>query len=50
MPSQIWAFNMSDLLSRWTGSHKDVSELYANVLDPVWITVDLKLLDIDPEL
>ena len=41
---------MADLLSRWTGSHKDVSELYANVLDPSWIPVDLKMLDIDPEL
>ena len=41
---------MADLLSRWTGSHKDVTELYVHVQDLIWIPVDLKLLDIDPEL
>ena len=41
---------VADLLSRWTGSHKDVSELYASVQDPIWVPVDLKMLDIDPEL
>ena len=41
---------LADLLSRWTGSHKDVTELYASVQDPIWIPVDLKMLDIDPEL
>ena len=41
---------MADLLSRWTGSHKDVAELYVNFQDLIWISVDLKMLDIDPEL
>ena len=41
---------VADLLSRWTGSHKDVNELCQNVSDPIWVPVDLKMLDIDPEL
>ena len=41
---------VADLLSRWTGSHKDVNELCHNVSDPIWVPVDLKMLDIDPEL
>ena len=41
---------MADLLSHWAGSHKDVTELHVHVQDPIWIPVDMKLLDIDPEL
>ena len=41
---------MTDLLSRWTGSSKDISQLLTQVQDPVWVPVDVKLLDIDPEL
>ena len=41
---------VADLLSRWTGSHRDVTELYVHVQDPIWIPVDMRLLDIDPEL
>ena len=35
---------VADLMSRWTGSHKNATELCASV------PVDLKMLDIDPEL
>ena len=30
----------ADLLSRWTGDHKDTAELYSLVLHPVWCRVD----------
>ena len=39
---------VTDLLSRWTGS--DVNELHLYVQDPVWIPVNRRLLEIDPEL
>ena len=41
---------VADLHSRWTGSSKDVSQLLSQVQDPVWVPVNIKLLDIDPEL
>ena len=41
---------VSDLLSRWTGSSKDISQLLSQVQNPVWVPVDSKLFDIDPEL
>ena len=41
---------VADLLSRWTGSGKDSLELEMYVQDPIWISVDISLLDIDPEL
>ena len=39
----------TDLLSRWTGSHKYFTELHLHVQDPIWIPVDIKLLETDPE-
>ena len=36
-----------DLLSRWTGSQKDFTQLHVHVQDPIWIPVNIKLLDID---
>ena len=41
---------VADLLSGWTGSSKDISQLLPQVQDPLWVPVDIKLLDIDPEL
>ena len=41
---------VADLLSRWTGSGKDSLELKMYVQDPIWIPVDISLLDIDPKL
>ena len=41
---------VADLLSRWTVSSKDFSKLLSQVLDSVWVPVDIRLLDIDPEL
>ena len=41
---------VADLLSRWTGSGKDSLELKVYIPDPVWIPVDVNLLEIDPEL
>ena len=41
---------VADPLSRWTGSGKDSLELEMYVQDPIWIPVDISLLDIDPEL
>ena len=41
---------MADLLSHWTGSGSDVNELQSYIQDPVWIPVDRRLLEIDPEL
>ena len=41
---------VADLLSRWTGSPADVSKLLSRVQDPVWVPVNVTLLDIDPEM
>ena len=41
---------VADLLSRWTGSPNDISKLLSQVQDPVWVPVNVNLLDIDPEL
>ena len=41
---------MADLLCRWTGSVKDMSQLLSQVQDPVWVPADISLLDIDTEL
>ena len=37
-------------LSCWTGSGSDVSELHLYIQDPVWIPVDRRFLEIDPQL
>ena len=41
---------VADLLSRWTGTQNNFTELYKYIQDPMWIPVDRVLLDIDPEL
>ena len=41
---------VADLLSRWIGSPSDFSKLLSHIQDPVWVSVNEKLLDIDPEL
>ena len=41
---------VADLLSHWTGSGSDVNELQLYIQDPVWIPVDRRFLEIDPEL
>ena len=41
---------VADLLSRWTGSYKDVTELQSHVQDPIWVPVSMEFLEIDPEL
>ena len=41
---------VADLLSRWTGSPQDVSKLLLQVQNPVWVPVDIQLLDIHVEL
>ena len=41
---------VANLLSCWTGSSKDISQLLSQVHDPVWVAVSISLLDIDPEL
>ena len=41
---------VADLLSRWTGSPNDFSKLLSQVQEPVRVPVNVKLLDIDPEL
>ena len=41
---------MTDLLSRWTGSHKYLIKWHVHVQDPILVPVDIKLLEIDPEL
>ena len=41
---------LADLLSRWTGSPNDFSKLLPQVQGPVWVIVNVNLLDIDTEL
>ena len=41
---------VADLLSRWTGTQNNFTELYKYIEDPVWIPVDKVLLELDPEL
>ena len=41
---------VADLLSRWTDSPQDVGKLLSQVHNPVWVPVDIQLLDIDVEL
>ena len=41
---------VADLLSRWTGSPTDFSQLLSQFQDPVWVPVSATLLDIDPEM
>ena len=41
---------VADLLSHWTGSPSDFSQLLSQVQDPVWVQVSATLLDIDPEM
>ena len=40
----------SDLLSRWSGSEQDKLELCMLVENPVWINVDLGILEINPKI
>ena len=41
---------VADQLSHWTGSPNDISKLLSQVQDPIWVPVNIKLLDIDHEL
>ena len=43
-------YKATDLLSSWTGTQNNFTELYRYIQDPVWIPVDKVLLEIDPEL
>ena len=41
---------VADTLSRWQGTQDQVSYLYSNVKQPIWLPVSYEMFDLDPEM
>ena len=41
---------LADILSRWQGSVQQLQFLHSQFSDPVWLSVSVDLLDLDPYL